>query len=81
MATPAAKQVDSGSSSAATNARKRALAFTGAKSNAVAIDVTILTAGAQQRGQAAAFNTWRAFCEECKVERALHLWTSLTLRK
>lgn len=34
-----------------------------------------------QRGQAAAFNTWRAFCEECKVERALHLWTSLTLRK
>ena len=57
MADPTARQVESESSGAATNARKRAVAFTGAKSNPVAIDVTILAAGPLQQGQAAAGST------------------------
>ena len=57
MAEPATKQVDSEFSGAATNARKKAVAFTGAKSNPVAIDVTILAAGPLQQGQAAAGST------------------------
>ena len=34
-----------------------------------------------QHAQVAAFNSWRAFCEESKLERAVRLWTTLHQRR